>query len=184
MTVDTSNLSITSLDILRLDMNAETELGTFIRERARKDGPLGKDVTTICWAMGRWTEVSIQRARFWCAVESEFGTAQARANSLSRHRKRKRKRHASVADNEEEANAEEDEAEEAAMQQKWTRKQLLPQIGRTSMVFMNDEVELRFEWKIRFDWTGEVDSHIAAVARLPRNCKSRMSILVLYETGC
>ncbi|PMD48485.1 hypothetical protein L207DRAFT_505515 [Hyaloscypha variabilis F] len=169
MTVDTSNLSITSLDILRLDMNAETELGTFIRERARKDGPLGKDVTTICWAMGRWTEVSIQRARFWCAIEGEFGTAQARANSLSRHRKRKRKRHASVADNEEEANTEEDEAEEAAMQQKWTRKQLLPQIGRTSMEFTNDEVELRFEWKIRFDWTGEVDSHIAAVAKLPRN---------------
>ncbi|KAE9376994.1 hypothetical protein N431DRAFT_480128 [Stipitochalara longipes BDJ] len=170
MTVDTSNLSITSLDILRLDMNAETELGTFIRDRARKDGPLGKDVTTICWAMGRWTEVSIQRARFWCAVESEFGTAQARVKSLSRHRKKKRKRHASVVDNdEEEVNAEGDEADEVSMQQKWTRKQLLPQIGRTSMELANEEVELRFEWKIRFDWTGEVDSHIAAIARLPRN---------------
>jgi hypothetical protein len=172
MTVDTSTLSITSLDILRLDMNAETELGTFIRDRARRDGPLGKDVTTICWAMGRWTEVSIQRARFWCAVESEFGTAQARAKSLSKHRKKKRKRHASVAEDEEEVNAEGDEAEESSVQPKWTRKQLLPQIGRTSMELVNEEVELRFEWKIRFDWTGEVDSNIAAIARLPRNCKS------------
>ena len=178
MTVDTSNLSITSLDILRLDMNAETELGTFIRDRAKKDGPLGKDVTTICWAMGRWTEVSIQRARFWCAVESEFGTAQARANSLSKHRKKKRKRHASVADNEDEVNAEGNEGEETSMQQKWTRKQLLPQIGRASMELANEEVELRFEWKIRFDWTGEVDSHIAAIARLPRNCKSSISSLL------
>jgi hypothetical protein len=172
MTVDTSTLSITSLDILRLDMNAETELGTFIRDRARRDGPLGKDVSTVCWAMGRWTEVSIQRARFWCAVENEFGTAQARSTSLSRLRKRKRKRHASVAEDEEELNAEGDEAKESSAQPKWTRKQLLPQIGRTSMELSNEEVELRFEWKIRFDWTGEVDSHIAAIARFPRNCKS------------
>ncbi|KAH8783891.1 hypothetical protein BGZ57DRAFT_757774 [Hyaloscypha finlandica] len=169
MTVDTSNLSITSLDILRLDMNAETELGTFIRDRARRDGPLGKDVTTICWAMGRWTEVSIQRARFWCAVENEFGTAQARTKSLSRQRKKKRKRHGSVVEDEEEVNAEGDEAEESSVQQKWTRKQLLPQIGRTSMELANAEVELRFEWRIRFDWTGEVESHIVAIARLPRN---------------
>lgn len=169
MTVDTSTLSITSLDILRLDMNAETELGTFIRDRARRDGALGKDVSTICWAMGRWTEVSIQRARFWCAVENEFGTAQARSKSLSRIRKRKRKRDASVAEGEEEVNADGDQAEESSTQPKWTRKQLLPQIGRTSMDLSNEEVELRFEWKIRFDWTGEVDSHIVAIARLPRN---------------
>jgi hypothetical protein len=181
MTVDTSNLSITSLDILRLDMNAETELGTFIRDRARREGPLGKDVTTICWAMGRWTEVSIQRARFWCAVESEFGTAQARTKSLSRQRKKKRKRHGSVVEDEEEVNAEGDEAEESSVQQKWTRKQLLPQIGRTSMELANEEVELRFEWRIRFDWTGEVDSHIAAIARLPRNCKSPS--LTWYKMG-
>jgi hypothetical protein len=171
MTVDTSTLSITSLDILRLDMNAETELGTFIRDRARRDGALGKDVSTICWAMGRWIEVSIQRARFWCAVENEFGTAQARSKSLSRIRKRKRKRQASVAEDEEEVNAEGDEANESSAQPKWTRKQLLPQIGRTSMELSSEEMELRFEWKIRFDWTGEVDSHIAAIARLPRNCK-------------
>jgi hypothetical protein len=31
MTVDTSALSISSIEILRLDMNAEKELGTFIR---------------------------------------------------------------------------------------------------------------------------------------------------------
>jgi hypothetical protein len=183
MTVDTSNLSITSLDILRLDMNAETELGTFIRDRARREGPLGKDVTTICWAMGRWTEVSIQRARFWCAVESEFGTMQARTKSLSRQRKKKRKRHGSVVEDEEEVNAEGDEADESSVQQKWTRKQLLPQIGRTSMGLANEEVELRFEWRIRFDWTGEVDSHIAAIARLPRNCKSLSLTWVQNEVG-
>ena len=170
MGVDTSTLSITNLDILRLDMNAEKELGTFIRDRARRDGPLGKDVTTICWAMGRWVEVSIQRARFWCAVDSEFGSVQARSKSMSRNRK-KRKRQNSVMDNEGEANAEGDDVEEGSTKYKWTRRQLLPQIGRTSMGLANEEVELRFEWKIGFDWTGEVESSIAAFARLPKNCK-------------
>jgi hypothetical protein len=172
MTVDTSTLSITSLDILRLDMNAEKELGTFIRDRARRDGPLGKDVTTICWAMGRWAEVSIQRARFWCAVDSEFGNKQARSRSLARARKKKRKRQTSAVENEEEVNAEGDDAEDGSMRHKWTRKQLLPHLGQTSMELGNEEVELRFEWKIRFDWTGEVDSSITAVARVPKNCKS------------
>jgi hypothetical protein len=175
MTVDTSTLTITSLDILRLDMNAEKELGTFIRDRVRRDGPLGRDVTTICWAMGRWAEVSIQRARFWCTVDSEFGNAPARLKSLARTRKKKRKRQVSVVDDEEEVNADGDGAEEGSTKHAWTRRQLLPQIGRTSMELVNEEVELRFEWKIRFDWSGDVDSSIAAVARLPKDCKSTSS---------
>jgi hypothetical protein len=157
MTVDTSALSIASIDILRLDMSAERELGTFIRERARGEGALGKDITVICWAMGRWIEVAIQRASFWCAVESEFGTPEARAKSLQRKKKRK-------------APGDEEEGSQEAQKRKWTRKQLLPHIGRSSMELVSEDVELRFEWKIRFDWTGEVDSSIAANARLPRHC--------------
>lgn len=167
MTVDTSALCITNLDILRLDMNAETELGTFIRDRARRDGPLGKDVTTICWAMGRWIEVSIQRARFWCAVEQEFGSAQARSKSLAKSRKKRKRQDSVIDDNNVDAN----EVLEAT-KYTWTRRQLLPQIGRTNMELVNEQVEVRFEWKISFDWTGEVDSCIIAVARLPKDCES------------
>lgn len=170
MTVDTSTLSISAIDILRLDMNAEKELGTFIRGRARDEGPLGKDVTVICWAMSRWTEVSIKRAQFWCAVEQEFGTPEARIMSMQR--KKKRKRRGSVIDNEESS------AIEAEDKMKWTRKQLLPHFGRSSMELLSDEVELRFEWKISFDWTGEVESSIAAAARVPRHCKC---LFILYK---
>jgi hypothetical protein len=157
MTVDTSALSIASIDILRLDMSAERELGTFIRERARGEGALGKDITVICWAMGRWIEVAMQRASFWCAVETEFGTPEARSKSLQRKKKRK-------------APGDEDDGSQDGQKKKWTRKQLLPHIGRSSMELVSEDVELRFEWKIRFDWTGEVDSAIAANARLPRHC--------------
>ena len=169
MTVDTSALTIAALDILRLDMNAEKELGTFIRSRCRSDHPLGKDITVVCWAMSRWIEVSIQRARFWCVVESSFGTSQARAKTMQK--KRKRKRQALVQDDESSAalGKESDEAEE---RQTWTRRQLLPNIGRTGLELGNEYVELRFEWRISFDWTGEVESAISASARLPRTCKS------------
>ncbi|KUJ20710.1 uncharacterized protein LY89DRAFT_779432 [Mollisia scopiformis] len=180
MTVDTSALSISSVDILRLDMNAEKELGTFIRGRARDEGPLGRDITVICWAMSRWVEVSIRRAQFWCAVEQELGTPDARIKSLQR--KRKRKRLGSVIDNDEDSvEGVEDEHEKS----KWTRKQLLPHFGRSSMELSNEDVEVRFEWKINFDWTGEVDSSIAAAARVPKiwqHADERSSLSKVPET--
>ncbi|KAG4438475.1 hypothetical protein IFR05_006043 [Cadophora sp. M221] len=165
MTVDTSALTIAALDILRLDMNAEKELGTFIRARSRSEHPLGKDITVVCWAMSRWIEVSIQRAQFWCAVERDFGTPQARAKTMQK--KRKRKRHGQVQDDETSTSNGKavDENEE---KHGWTRRQLLPQIGRTSLELSNDHVELRFEWRISFDWTGEAQTTISASARLPR----------------
>lgn len=165
MTVDTSSLSISSVDILRLDMNAEKELGTFIRRRARDEGPLGKDITVICWAMSRWVEISIKRAQFWCAVEQEFGTPEARIMSFQR--KKKRKRRGSIIGTDDDSVL---EAQDEVEKSKWTRKQLLQHFGRGSMDISDDEVDLRFEWKISFDWTGEVESFITAAARMPTIC--------------
>ncbi|KAI9051152.1 hypothetical protein LZ554_005254 [Drepanopeziza brunnea f. sp. 'monogermtubi'] len=178
MTVDTSSLSIAALDILRLDMNAEKELGTFIRARARSDSVLGKDVTVVCWAMSRWIEVSIQRARFWCAIEHEFGTPQARAQTLLKKKKRKRQ-------GAPDAIADGMEVEESEDRQIWTRRQMLPHIGRTGAELSNSEVELRFEWKISFDWTGEVESAITASARLPgawQHADDRSSLAKVPDT--
>ena len=51
MNVDSTLLSLTSFDVLKLDPTAEMELGTFMREKARRDS---KDIGVVCWAMGRW----------------------------------------------------------------------------------------------------------------------------------
>ncbi|KAK0122652.1 hypothetical protein ONS96_009690 [Cadophora gregata f. sp. sojae] len=182
MTVDTSVHTIAALDILRLDMNAEKELGTFIRSRSRSDHPLGKDITVVCWAMSRWIEVSISRARFWCAVESDFGTPQARAKSMQKKRKRKRK---GPGQDDESSAALDKLSDDAEDRQTWTRRQLLPQIGRTGFELANEDVELRFEWRISFDWTGEVESAISASARLPRTWQQaddRNSLAKVPET--
>ena len=169
MIVDTTLLSISSVDIERLPPSAEKELGTFLRERFTQEGALTKDIGLICWAMGRWVEVSVLRARFWCAVENELGTPEARAKSIRQKKKRKRRHVIAEDDDEEPLDGHE---EEEFKKQRWTRRELLPHMGRTAIELATDKVELRIEWRIKFDWTGEVDSAVTASVRLPRSCKS------------
>ena len=169
MTVNSSLLSITSLDIEALPFNAEKELGTFMREQSNPDAILNRDIGVVCWAMGRWVEVSVLRARFWCAVAQEFGNSEARAKSLQR-KVRKRKRRGSVVFDEDEGMGR-DGYDDEDIKRIYTMRQLLPHMGRTAMELSNDEVELRFEWRIGFDWTGEAESSISASAKLPSGCK-------------
>lgn len=168
MTVDTYLLSIASLEILKLDSAAEKELGIFVRSRSQDDTPLDKEITVVCWAMGRWVETSILRARLWCAIDHEFGTPEARMKSFQR--KKKRKLPKMVTDDGDTVPLEGYSEEEESRKQKWTRRQLLPHMGRAAMEIATDSVELLFEWKIAFDWTGEVNSSISASARLPKSC--------------
>ena len=165
MTVDSSLFSITSLDVEALPSSAEKELGTFMREGSNPDSVLSRDIGVVCWAMGRWVEMSVSRARLWCAVEQAFGTPEARAKSLQRKiRKRKRRPSVVLDDDYEDGNDEQ-------TNRKWTMRQLLPHMGQTAMELSNGEVELRFEWTIGFNWTGEVENAISASARLPKCCK-------------
>ena len=163
MTVDSSIPCIISLDILKLDANADKELGTFLRSRY-DDSPLpNKDIGVVCWGMGRWVEVSLARARLWCTIEHEFGTPEARARSFQRNKKRK---HAKTHDS-----ASQDTNDEDTTRPVWTKKQLLPNMGRSALELVTDDVELRFEWNVGFDWTGEIESIISASARVPEDCK-------------
>jgi hypothetical protein len=40
------------------------------------------------------------------------------------------------------------------------------------MDLVGSDVQLRFEWKISFDYTGEAESLLAADVRIPESCKS------------
>lgn len=168
MVVDTSSLTISSLNVDTLDPSAEHELGPFVRRRASDDGPLGKDIGTVCWAMGRWTEVSVARAKFWCDAEREFGTAEARSKSIEKQGKKKRKRKAI-----EDAGENDEESEET---RKWTRRELFRQMGRTSMEIGGDEVKIRVGWRIGFDWIGDVESSMDVDLDLPSSCKYPLQI--------
>jgi hypothetical protein len=119
--------------------------------------------------MGRWVEVSVLRARFWCAVEQDFSTPEARTKSLQQ--KKKRKRHHVVTESDDTVPLDGHEEDQESRKHKWTRRQMLPHMGRAAMELKTDELEIRIEWKIWFDWTGEVESSISASARLPMSCK-------------
>ncbi|KAF7949623.1 uncharacterized protein EAE97_003132 [Botrytis byssoidea] len=162
MIVDTSSLTISSLNVDSLDPNAEPELGPFIRRRASGDGPHVKDIGTVCWAMGRWTEVSVARAKFWCDAEREFGTAEARRKSIEKQGKKRKKRKA-IEDDE----VADWEGEESS--RKWTRRELFRQMGRTNIVLDGDDVQIRVGWKIGFDWIGDVESHLDLDIGLPNS---------------
>jgi len=163
MTVDSSIPSIISLDISKLDANSDKELGTFLRSRCSDLSPFNKDIGVVCWSMGRWVEVSLARARFWCTIEHEFGTPEARSKSLQSRKKRKlAKTHDS---------ASREAADEEDARRVWTKKQLLPHMGRSALELAADDAELRFDWSLGFDWTGEIETSISASVRVPEDCK-------------
>lgn len=166
MVVDSESLSIKHLEVPKLDPSAEKELGPFVREKAGGEGILGKNLGVVCGAMGRWTEVAIKRARFWCDVHHQLGTPEARTKCFKVLRAgRKRKRRNVIEDDEEE------ESEYGKSVGRWTRKELLVHMGQTSMEVVSEDVEVLVEWKIGFDWTGEAESVVEACARVPRSCE-------------
>jgi hypothetical protein len=174
ITVSTTSFSISHLEIQGLDTCAEAEFGRWARERARGKGFLGRDVNAICIGMARWYEVALRRARFWCTIESELVTEDGRKRSTEGLKARRKWRRRPVNEEAEEHGGEEgaDEVLEAENEKEkvWTRKQLLPQMKRSSLVLANDSVELRIEWTIVIDWTGEAESCISASARVPASC--------------
>jgi hypothetical protein len=181
MIVDTSRLSVSSLSITTLDPSAEAELGRWARERASGKGILGRDVSAICWAMARWFEIATKRAKFWCGVERDLSSDVGRRKSTARLKALgKKKKRAGTRPSEDlaEGGHEEDGAidGEGTKTTKWTRKQLLPQMRRTSLVLTGEGVELRIEWNIVFDWTGEAESIISASAKIPSTCKFTLHI--------
>jgi hypothetical protein len=170
MTVDTSTLRVKEIDIPTFDPSAEKELGTFVRDRVSGKDAIGKDINVICWAMSRWSEVAIKRARFWHVIQNELQTPEARQRSLKKLGKKPRRKVVEEDDDEDE-------------RQKPTRKELLCHMGRTSMEIVNEEVELLVSWGIGFDWTGDVENCISADVRVPSTCKSSFSSVV-YSGKC
>jgi hypothetical protein len=186
MVVNTKTLAISSLNLEKVDRNAEAELAPWIRARASTDTLLGRDVNAVFCAVRQWAEQALERAKFWCNVEAEMGTADGRrkVTSIAKAkgaRKRKRK------DGRAEAGRDLDEDEDAieitdAEISKWERKQLLAHMSRTSMILEGDDVELMIEWRIGFDWTGEAESQISASARIPPSCQFGHSLIWIHLT--
>lgn len=108
------------------------------------------DINTIGHALARYWDISIKRAQCWSRCCKEF-------------------RHLLALSRELQPSAEEEVSTlEIARPSK---RELLPHFGRQFLSFETKSVVLRIEWKLDFDWTGEVESIVSAKAALPRVCK-------------
>ncbi|KAI1487131.1 hypothetical protein F5X96DRAFT_172922 [Biscogniauxia mediterranea] len=188
MTVNTKTFAIASLSVPRLDPAAVTELGPFVENITRQSGgggnsALARNVSVMTWAMAEWVRVATRRARFWCAVERDLGTPAGVTACARAMRKgnggatRKRRPGRPPADDGEDEDEDEDGGREKEKEARFSRAELLPQLGRTSLDLELSGMEdgdgvdevptARVQWRIEFDWTGEARSKIGLLVGAP-----------------
>ncbi|RKF78791.1 hypothetical protein GcM1_208037 [Golovinomyces cichoracearum] len=204
LTVEPISQTINNISILSLPLCAEQELGSFIRKvplhqismdtlQANDDeekinshlSSSHLDIGVACYAMSRWFQISLRRAKFWWLVIHCYSTPEARNRFLPLHRhkikklanfarKKKKRKHTGdeVEDDSGENNtlSEDEDGEEICELKtgKQIRSKLLPHLGRSMFCIdarsdskgtKNDGIQMLFEWHISFDWTGHKSSH-------------------------
>ncbi|KAI1388061.1 uncharacterized protein F4822DRAFT_301126 [Hypoxylon trugodes] len=179
MTVNTKSLSVAALKVPRLEPSAVSELGPFIEKVIQGNGTssLTRNISVVTWAMSEWLRVATRRARFWCAVERELGESKGLAKCARRMRKgtrRKAQGPGRPALTEDDDDDDENELEAQSDKIRFTKADLLPHLGRTSLdldLLAVDEPEeipsVRIQWRIEFDWTGEAQSKMGLLFGAP-----------------
>jgi hypothetical protein len=141
-----------------------------MRSRAG-EGVLGRDVNAVFYGMGEWVAGAVRRARFWCEVGEEFGLGGKGGDRVGKDRGKGKGKGREV---------QEDEEEDVG-RGKWTPKELLPHMRRTTLVLPVGKVEVLLEWRIELDWTGEAEHKIEAEARVPKSCRSFPSLCFAWK---
>ncbi|KAM0815990.1 hypothetical protein AB5N19_01791 [Seiridium cardinale] len=175
MLVNTKTLSISELAVPKLEPAAVTELGPFVTKildsEAGSVSALKRNISVLTWAMAEWTRLATRRARFWCLVTKELGDERGVldcAKQMREGRRRKRSQKDSVDSNAESS----DEDVDSARKERFAKSQLFPLLGRPSFdldlsLGGQTEVELRVNWNIGFDWTGEGHNTIGVLVQAP-----------------
>lgn len=139
--------SVESLYMSNLSPWVSAEIGPFLQKRANEG-----DINTIGYALARYWDINLKRAQCWSRCCKEF-------------------RHLLTLSKELHGRTEEEEEVSSLRLPAPSRRELLPHIGRQFLLFQTSSVVLRIEWKLDFDWTGEVESVVSAKAGLPKVCR-------------
>ncbi|KAI1278160.1 hypothetical protein F5Y07DRAFT_360855 [Xylaria sp. FL0933] len=182
MTVDTKTLAVADLTVPRLDPSAVSELGPFVekilRGSAANNSALTRNVTVATWAMGEWVRIATRRARFWYSVEHELGSAEGIvrcAKAMMKQGARKKPRGRPRGDD---SDNEDMDGGSNAKHARPSKADIVALMGRTwldldlsSVVGDDDgdgeELAVRIQWKVEFDWTGEARSRIGLLLSAP-----------------
>ncbi|KAH9886617.1 hypothetical protein F4778DRAFT_474802 [Xylariomycetidae sp. FL2044] len=188
MMVNTQNWAITEFVVPRLDPHAIGELGPFVEKilQGGSNSALTRNVTVVTWAMSEWVRLATKRARFWCEVERDLGTADGRqtcAEEVRRATRKGRRRRTRVAagedadDDQETGDATRGLGRFESDKSSFTKAELLPHLGRTSLdlglsphdvAAIDREIPtIRIQWNISFDWTGEGQSKVGVALGAP-----------------
>ncbi|MCJ1476953.1 hypothetical protein MMC13_005623 [Lambiella insularis] len=176
--------SVASLSVTALSLWAKPELGSWICGQAAAG-----DISSIGWACGRYWEVARTRAQCWAHCHKRFGhlmsyksdsaNATETRPTVAHNAKRVDK---SKLDNlphpEQNSNDESDNDTDQA-QKTSSPATLRAHLGKQSLLFSQAGVSLLVTWRIDFDWTGEVESHISACVSFPtawRDADERASL--------
>ncbi|KAK8084288.1 hypothetical protein PG997_005559 [Apiospora hydei] len=173
MTVDTKTLSISDLSVSHLEPSAAAELRPFIAkiEQGAINSALRRNISVVAWAMAEWTRLATKRALFWCHVQKELGTDKDMLQAAAGPEEKGFPGRPSVEDEDsDEAETDDNATNMYDARNDVPRSALLPHMGRTSLELKlgpSQEVGLRIEWRIDFDWTGEGHSRIGALVETP-----------------
>jgi hypothetical protein len=146
--------SVDSLSLSNLSYWASQEISLYLQKCADEG-----DINAIGYALGRYWDISVKRAQCWSRCSKEF-------------------RHLATLSEGVRDTAIEEEEVSTLEPPVFRKAELLPHLGRQFLVFQNEDVVLKVEWKLEFDWTGEVKSVISAKAALPQVCKF-LSVILL-----
>lgn len=153
------------------------------------------NVAVLAWAMAEWLRLAVRRAKAWRALERELGTEEGVVESVGRMRARRRGRKGGGAAGTggEDGDAAvgdgyvDDGSVADVMGSLVDASDLLPYMGQRSMDFRvpalgggggggAETADLRVQWRIEFDWTGEGRSRIGVLVGMPGKCESRFPV--------
>ena len=170
VTTDVSTQNITKLVIQEMSPFAESELGPWIRARA-----VERDLTAIAWAMGRYWDIAVIRARCWSICEKKFGQLLpfTGVNSIKNlvHPERDAGKAISLPDDNH-CDLRNDVSGldgQSNREEPISKAQLQFHVRRQSISFTRDNISLLVTWRISFDWVGEVQSNLNACVGYPES---------------
>lgn len=186
MFVNPRRQTISSLTVPRLDPAAAPELRPFVDSisstQAQYHPVRTRNVNLLCWAMGEWYRIALQRAKFWVALESSLENKDGLVEVVlaSRARKKRKRRRQDVQGEADSGVGESFTASSEVDSELSTKSKLLPHMGRTSMdlqipYLTGDDVaelsDLRVKWTMEFDWAGEARSKLGVELGVPGKCE-------------
>lgn len=169
VTVESTKLSIVSLNIAALEPAAKPELGAFLDRICTGDcnRSMQRNVGIVTWAMAEWLRVAEQRARFWSQLHRETASKELLLETSRNARTRRAKRG---------KNGQEEDQEVSAGPMK--SQDLFRFMGDQSFDLQVPPMQgsglpssLRLSWKIQFDWSGEAQSKVGVMVGVPGKCE-------------